>query len=142
MLCSCGPLTDVHSVPNLDHKPKFAILDECSSAITTHMEQRLYHLCQKDEITYITIAHRPALQAYHDKMLAIGDGEQGFTITPIANSEIKEKVRNLAIASKVPKEIEESTKAFKTARSKKYQDSSSHVVCLADFIYAVCADYF
>ena len=55
-----------------------AILDECSSAITTHMEQRLYHLCIDNEITYITIAHRPALQAYHDNMLAIGDGKQGF----------------------------------------------------------------
>ena len=103
------------------HKPRFAILDECSSAITTHMEQRLYHLCIKDKITYITIAHRPALQAYHDRMLAIGDGQQGFTMTTIENEQIKEKVANLAIASKLPQEIEVSTKAFKDARSKQYE---------------------
>ena len=93
------------------------------------MEQRLYHLCQKDEITYITIAHRPALQAYHDNMLAIGDGKQGFRMTKIENTAIKEKVRNLAIASKLPKEIEESTKAFKDKRSQKYKESEAHMVC-------------
>ena len=33
------------------HKPRFAILDECSSAITSEMEQRLYRICKENEIT-------------------------------------------------------------------------------------------
>ena len=77
------------------HKPRFAILDECSSAITSEMvrfqhskwrfsntenedhslencwfwgdqEERLYKICDDWNITYITIAHRPVLRAYHD----------------------------------------------------------------------------
>ena len=43
----------------LHHKPRFAILDECSSAITSEMEERLYKICVDWGITYITIAHRP-----------------------------------------------------------------------------------
>lgn len=55
----------------LHHSPKFAILDECSSAITSEMEEKLYDVCKEKEITYITIAHRPVLRAYHKWSLAI-----------------------------------------------------------------------
>ena len=80
------------------HKPRFAILDECSSAITSEMERRLYRICQENSITYITIAHRPALQAYHHRVLAIGDGECGFTLKTIDQAKISAKVRALVQA--------------------------------------------
>ena len=38
------------------HRPRYAILDECSSAISTEMEQRLYRIVRELGITYITIA--------------------------------------------------------------------------------------
>ena len=38
------------------NKPRYAILDECSSAITAHMEQRLYKICLESGITYIVSA--------------------------------------------------------------------------------------
>jgi ATP-binding cassette subfamily D (ALD) protein 3 len=47
----------------LYQKPKFAILDECTSGVSGEMEKRLFELCQEHEITYITISHRPVLQA-------------------------------------------------------------------------------
>ena len=31
----------------LHHKPKYAILDECSSAISAEMERRLYRICME-----------------------------------------------------------------------------------------------
>jgi ABC-type uncharacterized transport system fused permease/ATPase subunit len=41
------------------HKPAFAILDECTSAVSGEMEVRLYkEICTKLKITYITISHR------------------------------------------------------------------------------------
>jgi ABC-type multidrug transport system ATPase subunit len=64
-------------------KPRFAILDECSSAISDEMTHRLYKICQAQATAYITIAHRPALKAYHDRLLSIGDGRQGFTLEAI-----------------------------------------------------------
>ena len=65
------------------HKPRFAILDECTSAVSSRMEINLYDICERNNITYITISHRPALMAFHDRMLAIGDGKQGWKMTDI-----------------------------------------------------------
>ena len=39
----------------LHHRPRFAILDECSSAISSEMERRLYRICREHSITFITI---------------------------------------------------------------------------------------
>ena len=40
------------------------------------MERRLYAICEEHSITYVTISHRPALLAYHNQRLAIGDGKR------------------------------------------------------------------
>eukprot|EP00746_Dinoflagellata_sp_MGD_P150916 gnl/MRDRNA2_/MRDRNA2_82672_c0_seq3.p1 gnl/MRDRNA2_/MRDRNA2_82672_c0~~gnl/MRDRNA2_/MRDRNA2_82672_c0_seq3.p1 ORF type:complete len:1287 (+),score=215.03 gnl/MRDRNA2_/MRDRNA2_82672_c0_seq3:83-3943(+) len=68
----------------LYHKPKFAILDECTSAVTTDMEQRLFCMCRELNITCITISHRPALRRFHQRMLSIGDGKKGFKIENVS----------------------------------------------------------
>lgn len=67
------------------HKPKYAVLDECTSAISVDMEQKLYEYCRQDGITCITISLRPALKPYHDVELSF-DGEGHVTITPIDHS--------------------------------------------------------
>lgn len=57
------------------HSPKFAILDECTSAVSREMEQLMYSECERRGISYITICHRPALKAYHDANLnLLGNG--------------------------------------------------------------------
>ena len=71
----------------LHHKPQYAILDECSSAISDAMTRKLYQIVREHNVTYITIAHRPALKAYHERILEIGDGKQGFTLTDITPEE-------------------------------------------------------
>lgn len=37
------------------HSPTYAILDECTSAVSSAMEQRLYEICRARGITCITI---------------------------------------------------------------------------------------
>ena len=44
------------------HRPKFAILDECTSGLPTKMEIKLYHLLNEMNISYITISHRQKMQ--------------------------------------------------------------------------------
>ena len=62
------------------HKPKFAILDECTSGVSASMEKRLYESCVENGITCITISHRPVLEQYHDVVLnVLKDGEGGWT---------------------------------------------------------------
>ncbi|KAL3156583.1 hypothetical protein ABBQ38_000874 [Trebouxia sp. C0009 RCD-2024] len=61
------------------HKPKFAILDECTSGVTVDMEERFCSKVKELGCTCITISHRPALVAFHDLVLAL-DGEGGWSI--------------------------------------------------------------
>lgn len=61
------------------HKPKFAILDECTSAVTTKMEERFCEKVRAMGTSCITISHRPALVAFHDMILAL-DGEGGWRV--------------------------------------------------------------
>ncbi|KMT09515.1 hypothetical protein BVRB_6g129810 [Beta vulgaris subsp. vulgaris] len=61
------------------HKPKFAILDECTSAVTTDMEERFCAKVRAMGTSCITISHRPALVAFHDVVLSL-DGEGGWSI--------------------------------------------------------------
>ena len=104
------------------HKPRYAILDECSSAISTDMERRLYRIVNELNITYITIAHRPTLRAYHTRMLAIGDGKHGFTLSEIDTSLMASKVLALAKASTVSDEEEASIRAHKATRDAAYSE--------------------
>ncbi|EDQ89564.1 uncharacterized protein MONBRDRAFT_8117 [Monosiga brevicollis MX1] len=68
----------------LFHQPRFAILDECTSAVSHDMERRLYELCAKYNITCITISHRPALIAFHDLKLEL-DGTGGYLLERITH---------------------------------------------------------
>ncbi|XP_038994853.1 ABC transporter D family member 1-like isoform X1 [Hibiscus syriacus] len=61
------------------HKPKFAILDECTSAVTTDMEERFCAKIRAMGTSCITISHRPALVAFHDVVLSL-DGEGGWKV--------------------------------------------------------------
>ncbi|CAD5330433.1 unnamed protein product [Arabidopsis thaliana] len=61
------------------HKPKFAILDECTSAVTTDMEERFAAKVRAMGTSCITISHRPALVAFHDVVLSL-DGEGGWSV--------------------------------------------------------------
>lgn len=61
------------------HKPRFAILDECTSGVTVSMEERFCQMVKEMGCTCVTISHRPALMAFHDVVLAL-DGEGGWSI--------------------------------------------------------------
>ncbi|KAL4445411.1 hypothetical protein ABPG77_011236 [Micractinium sp. CCAP 211/92] len=63
------------------HRPKFAILDECTSGVTVDMEERFCELVKDMGCTCVTISHRPALMAFHDLVLSL-DGEGGWSLHP------------------------------------------------------------
>ncbi|CAL4971967.1 unnamed protein product [Urochloa decumbens] len=67
------------------HKPKFAILDECTSAVTIDMEERFCKRVRAMGTSCITISHRPALVAFHEIVLSL-DGEGGWNIQDNRNS--------------------------------------------------------
>lgn len=50
-------------------QPKYVILDEATSALDVTNERRLYELLQSQDITYISVGHRPSLVDYHQIVL-------------------------------------------------------------------------
>ncbi|CAI5741982.1 unnamed protein product [Peronospora destructor] len=51
------------------HKPRFAILDECTSAVSVDVEGAMYSFCRAQNITLFTVSHRKSLWAYHEYVL-------------------------------------------------------------------------
>ncbi|OCH84612.1 hypothetical protein OBBRIDRAFT_798935 [Obba rivulosa] len=70
------------------HKPKFAILDECTSAVSSEMEGRMYEHAKMLGISLITISLRPSLMRYHTQLLTLtGDGTGRWTLSRIGTAE-------------------------------------------------------
>ena len=64
------------------HKPRFAILDECTSSVTLEIEKEMYDEAKALNITLMTVSHRRSLWKYHENILQF-DGQGGFVFTKL-----------------------------------------------------------
>ncbi|KAK1927880.1 ABC transporter transmembrane region 2-domain-containing protein [Papiliotrema laurentii] len=64
------------------HRPKYAILDECTSAVTLEIEKVMYDHATALGITLMTVSHRPSLWKYHSMVLQY-DGMGGYVFTEL-----------------------------------------------------------
>ena len=60
------------------HRPAYAILDECTSAVSVDVEGHLYSYMKSVGITMITVSHRETLWKYHEYLLHF-HGDRGYT---------------------------------------------------------------
>ena len=59
------------------HKPKYAILDECTSSVTLEIEKAMYETAKGLGVTLMTVSHRRSLWRYHGWILQF-DGQGGY----------------------------------------------------------------
>jgi len=70
------------------HKPQFAILDECTSAVSVDVEGYMYEYCKTVGTTLFTVSHRKSLWKYHDFCLYL-DGRGNYDFKPIDENTIE-----------------------------------------------------
>ncbi|XP_068160495.1 ATP-binding cassette sub-family D member 3a [Antennarius striatus] len=70
------------------HKPQFAILDECTSAVSVDVEDYIYSHCRTVGITLFTVSHRKSLWKHHEYYLHM-DGRGNYEFKPITEETVE-----------------------------------------------------
>ncbi|GBF95731.1 hypothetical protein Rsub_08713 [Raphidocelis subcapitata] len=68
----------------LFHRPLYAVLDECTSAVSADGEMRLYEAATRAGVTLLSIGHRPSLKRFHQLVVHfdgnVHNGSKGWWI--------------------------------------------------------------
>ena len=90
------------------HKPKYAILDECTSSVTLEIEKKMYDTAKSLGTTLMTVSHRRSLWRYHSRILQF-DGQGGYVFTKLdaeRRMELEDEKEEIDVQLRAVPEIE------------------------------------
>jgi ABC-type iron transport system FetAB ATPase subunit len=107
------------------HRPKYAILDECTSAVSDEVEDKIYETCGELGITIFTVSHRKSLARHHKWILNL-DGRGGYKFYP-HEATPKQIIIKSTLASKIiiPENI--TLQDFVLNKAKQYGDEPAFI---------------
>eukprot|EP01094_Clydonella_sp_ATCC50884_P010208 TRINITY_DN1978_c0_g1_i1.p1 TRINITY_DN1978_c0_g1~~TRINITY_DN1978_c0_g1_i1.p1 ORF type:complete len:348 (+),score=133.45 TRINITY_DN1978_c0_g1_i1:1886-2929(+) len=65
------------------HRPLYAILDECTSAVSSEVENKIYETCRLLDITIFTVSHRESLRIHHEFILRLEGYNGRWSLTKV-----------------------------------------------------------
>jgi ATP-binding cassette subfamily D (ALD) long-chain fatty acid import protein len=90
------------------HRPRYAILDECTSSVTLDTEKVMYDTAKELGITLMTVSHRRSLWKYHTHILQF-DGQGHYVFTRLdaeKRLKLEEEKEDLEVLLRAVPEIE------------------------------------
>ncbi|KAH6847877.1 ABC transporter transmembrane region 2-domain-containing protein [Chaetomium sp. MPI-CAGE-AT-0009] len=94
------------------HRPRYAILDECTSSVTLDTEKVMYDTAKELGITLMTVSHRRSLWKYHTHILQFdGQGKYVFSrLDPEKRMALEDEKEELEVLLRGVPEIERRVK--------------------------------
>lgn len=71
----------------LFHKPRYALMDESTSALDVELEAELMEAAMGAGVTCVSVGHRPTLVRFHKYLLRL-DGRGGSSFTPLSPDQL------------------------------------------------------
>jgi ABC-type uncharacterized transport system fused permease/ATPase subunit len=95
LICTKGEQQRIAMARLFYHRPSVAVLDECTSALNVEHQEKcmfisslnlpfpsVYQSCQSKEMTFISVAHRKEVMAWHDSLLLL-DGKGHWKLSAL-----------------------------------------------------------
>ncbi len=91
-VCSMGEQQSLGIIRALVHRPRFALLDACTSAMAEDVACEALRIFRERGIAYVSVSQSEALEQFHAQKLRLGEpSADGWSLAPIVSEAVEEQ---------------------------------------------------